>query len=148
MMLDMLDRDGANAAWAAAQMTLAGFPATKNSILGRYYRLRKAGASLPLRREQLPAKPKPPLPDLGRDRGGCRRPQEQEGSVRMAGPTFEKQVCELRRCGLNDREIAKKLGAHFGRVARVQEIDGKRNSSVPFGDEMWKLDSARSPERT
>lgn len=68
--------------------------------------------------------------------------------MRMAGPTFERQVRELRRCGLNDREVAKKLDAHFNRVARVQEIDGKRNSPVPLRTEMWKLDSARSSERT
>lgn len=67
--------------------------------------------------------------------------------MKMSGPAFEKRVCELRRCGLNDREIARMIGANFGRVARAQEIDGKHHSSVPLDAEMWKLNSASTKER-
>lgn len=68
--------------------------------------------------------------------------------MKASGPAFEKQVGDLRRCGLSDCEIAKKLGVHFSKVARAQEGLSKRIVSVPLVKNMWIVRSDHSVDRT
>jgi len=67
--------------------------------------------------------------------------------MKMGGPAFEKQVGDLRRCGLSDCEIAKKPGVHFSKVARAQEGLSKRIVSVPLVKNMWMMSGASTKER-
>ena len=69
-------------------------------------------------------------------------------NMKTTGPAFEKRVSDLRGCGLSDCEIAKFLGANFGRVARVQTSLRKRIVSVPLVKNVWMMRGDPIVDRT
>ncbi len=71
LMLDLLDK-GWSAAAIADRLSEGGFPTTRNSVIGRLFRLREMGNEIALSLARPKPEPKPKPVDLGPN--GCRWP--------------------------------------------------------------------------